>query len=259
MVKRPIKEYRHAVAILKKAGLIAPTIDARSVTPNRKLSRAIARYQPLLTGEAQAISPARLKKLNAQQIRQSEATIARPRGLPPRAIVSKRPNEKVVIDQQGRITRRQPNGVTRVSVAVPYKNLEQYLERLGDLSSEMDKEKGRNGWFSFRFFGNNSRKSFRKWSAMVDYFSRYESVIQAIDEEDSEDMMDVYAGLEIVQIPDTNLPAFQSERRETRAERRKQNNAKKQQRFRDSMDDSKQAKYKAAAKKRAAKSRKRKI
>jgi hypothetical protein len=253
---KDLKKYRHSVAVLKRAGLLAPTTDARSVKPTPQLTRTINRYKDVVSGQASVISPDRLK-LSPSEIKGSGGRIAKPKPpLKPKVIVSKLPSETIKT-REGKIVRRSPNGVERLSIPIAYKNLEDYLTKLADIAPELTADKGRQGWFSFRYFGNNSRP-YRTFSLLLESLMKYNTVESSIDDDDYEEQRDIYERLEFVTIPETGRPAWRTEQTNRVNERRARKKAERDRAYRARLDAESRARYKRQAVERSKKSKARK-
>lgn len=282
MAQSDLRKFRTSVAILKKQGLISDTLangrklDARSAYPSwkvkgKRLDTLIRKYDDVVSGKATAVkvSPAKAK---------AYAKTAGYERTGERVLVPHSRDESARANRMGEIVIRNKNGLERVQLPVEYHNLAQYLQGIKTDSKRIDRMKGRNEYWGFRFFGNNSSEIFRNIDMLVDFVSRYNDVLAA---KGRKKQQEVYRNLEIIKISDFNKWTFPSERKKesSKAYNRKQAkkwreslkskplkvqkaareaNAQKQRDYRARLKNNpKQAKaYKTAAKKRAAKSRK---
>jgi hypothetical protein len=188
-----LRKFRHDVARLKKLGLVSG-VDARSARPNKRLNRALDKYDPVLSGKASAVklSP---KEIKAYKSLGKPYEIAAPPGLPRRVIIPKEPDERVSV-RGGKVVISHPAGIRRTILPVRYHDLEQYLAE----SAKSRPPLGPNEHFAFRFFGHRSHKIFRSMSSLVSYLQHYESIFDAINDDDSEAMGELYQNLEILTI-----------------------------------------------------------
>jgi hypothetical protein len=196
--KIELKKFRHDISTLKKRGLISG-IDARSAKPTKNLRRTIAKYDDVLSGKATAV---KLSKKGLREYKElgKPFDIAKPKGLPQRVIVPHSAGERVTVSH-GKVHVTNPAGIHRTILPVKFQNLEQYLSDLS--KSQVKLAPGER--FAFRFFGNHSLRTFRSMDQLIDYINHYESVFDAIDEDNSEAMNDIYQNLEIVKVDQPKL------------------------------------------------------
>lgn len=188
-----LKKFRSDIAILKRKGLLSG-VDARSAVPDRRLTSALKKYDDVLAGTASAV------KLSKQGIDEYKAmgkpyVIAAPKGLPRRVIIKHEPGRRVTVSH-GKVSIENPAGVRRTIIPVKYHNLPQYFAGLRKNGTTLKDGE----YYAFRFFGNRSHKVFRSMDALVNSLEHYESVFDAIDENDSEQMAELYQNLEIIRI-----------------------------------------------------------
>lgn len=188
-----LRKFRSDIAALKKRGLISG-VDARTAKPNRRLNAVLDKYDAVISGKASAV------KLDKKGLAEYKALgkpyeIAAPRGLARRVIVPHEPGERVTVSH-GKVTIHGQPGVTRTVLPVKYHNLEQYLNELAKSKQTL----GKNEYFAFRFYGNRSHKIFRTMGALVNQLQHYESIFDAVEENNSEAMAELYQNLEIVKI-----------------------------------------------------------
>lgn len=192
--KIDLKKFRHDLATLKKRGLVAG-VDARSATPTKKLRALVNRYDDVLSGKATAV---KISNVGLKEYKEmgKPFRVVRPGGdLPPRVVVPHFAGERVVVTH-GRAKVINPAGIERTILPVKYHNLEQYLTGVGKQKIKLKPGER----LAFRFFDNQSIKTFKSPSALVDYLQHYESVFDAIEENDAEAMGEIYQNLEIIKI-----------------------------------------------------------
>jgi hypothetical protein len=261
-----LRKFRSDIAALKKKGLIAG-IDARSATPNRRLNKLLEKYDPVLSGKASAVKLSK-KGIDEYKALGKPYEIAAPKGLPRRVIVPHDPGERVTVSH-GKVSIQNPAGVKRTILPVKFENLPQYFNDL-----RKSKPKLKDGeYFAFRFFSNRSHKVFRSMDALVNYLEHYETVFDAIEENDAEGMSEIFQNLEIIRIdspgdwktrtpPKVTWKSSQHKQRKKKptpkwkAEQQRQQNADRQRAFRQRMNASEKEKYDKAGRKRAKRSAK---
>lgn len=191
--KIDLRKFRHDISTLKKRGLISG-VDARSVTPTANLKRLITRYDAVLSGKASAV------KLSPKGVKEYKELgkpfeVAKPKGLPQRVIIPHEAGERVTVTH-GKVRVANPAGVTRTILPVKFHNLESYLNKLRKQKVKLAPGEQ----LAFRYFDNRSIRTFRSMQSLIDYLSHYESVFDAIEENDTEAMQEIYQNLEIVKV-----------------------------------------------------------
>lgn len=191
--KIDIRKFRSDISTLKKKGLLSG-VDARSAVPDRRLTYALKKYDAVLSGKASAV------KLSKSGIDQYKALgkpydIASPKGLPRRVIVPHEPGERVTVSH-GKVSIANPAGVHRTVIPVKYHSLPQFFKDIKKKPPTLKEGE----YFAFRFFGNRSHKVFRSMDALVNSLEHYESIFDSIDENDAEQMAELYQNLEIIRI-----------------------------------------------------------
>ncbi len=279
MAKVDLKKFRHDVSTLKKRGLLSG-VDARSAVPSgksgAKLRRLISRYDDVLSGK---VSPVKLdrKGLAEYKAMGKPFEVVRPKGLPARVLIPHSAGERVTVTH-GKVKVSSP-GVSRTILPVKYTNLESYLQKLSEKKVVLkDGEQ-----LAFRFFDNRSWQTFDTMDDLIDYLGHYETVFDAIDENDSEAMQEIYQNLEIVRVDQPSVEAWKSlqgrgghrsrsksrsqfkyrERKralkagpEYKREEYRRQQAERQAAWRERLKGAKLAKYQAAGRRRAKKSKK---
>lgn len=89
--KLSIREYRSQVAILKRAGLISPRIDARSHKPTRYMKQQLERFKDVIKGDAVTV------KTPSKKIAKSYDDVYRSKF--DRVVVKKAPGDKIRYDK----------------------------------------------------------------------------------------------------------------------------------------------------------------
>lgn len=268
MAKNELKKFRHEIAVLKKKGLI-DNVDARSVTPTTKLKKLVDRFDDVLSGKA---TPVKLSKSETKNLKEAGYDVYKGRVLFPHSA-----GEKVGVSH-GHAKTRQPNGIERVTIPIPYHKLDSYLKDIAKNEKTIGDMKKKDEYFAFRFHGHKSIAIYRDIDLLIEDLERYHDIQNSIRTGNSKDMNEAYRNLEIYKVHRArnwdNAPNPTSHRKSSnkakykRAKKKlksapewkkrleRERNAEKQQRFRDSMSATEKQVYKKEAKKRAKRSRK---
>jgi hypothetical protein len=268
VAKPNIKKFRHEIAVLKRKGLVTG-VDARSVTPTKKLTNLIDRFDDVLSGKA---TPVKLSKTETKNLKDAGYDVYKGRVLFPHSA-----GEKVSVSH-GHAKTRNPKGVEHVTIPVPFHKLEDYIKQIKRNSGAIDSMKRRDEYFAFRFYGHQSQQLFRDIDLLIDYLQQPSSGSKdpiLNRNQSSRDMNEAYRNLEIVKVHrardweqrprrmQSKLPEKEIYKR-AKAKRAKSkrlttlynaNNAAKQQQYRDTLTTTEKQAYRKAAAKRAAKSR----
>lgn len=266
-----LRKFRSDIASLKRKGLISG-VDARSAVPSPKLNRALDKYDAVLSGKASAV---KLSKKGFQEYKDlgKPYETAAPKGLPRRVIIPHEPGERVTVSH-GKVRIANPAGVHRTIIPVKFHNLPQYFAGLRKQKPVLKDGE----YFAFRFYGNRSHKVFRSIDALVNSLEHYESIFDAIDENDSEQMAELYQNLEIIKVEDKGawtaprtdrakqtyrgMSRYQKRKRklergpEWKQEQEREANAKRQRDYRKRLKGASKEEYLKDGRKRAAKSAK---
>lgn len=186
-----IKKFRSAIARLKKAGLVDPSIDARSVKQTKKLRAAVNRYSDVVAGTAKSIKVARLDS-KIKDLKDHNYQIASPRGLPTRVIVPHFPDEKVVA-KRGIIEYQSAEGFRRLELP-RYDGKKSLKKYFADLVRKKFPDLPPHAKVGARFFNNRTR-TYSSVQDLINKISGYESVRKA---KSLKAKMDVIRNFEIV-------------------------------------------------------------
>lgn len=165
---RDVRSVRHDVAQLKKAGLVAKRVNARSYLPTKYMLRKIERNRDILSGEAVAV-PA------PKNVREKYAGIFEPRGST--LIVPKEHAEQKTRISRGLVEFRTPlkNG-EMVRLTLPFKatDMENVANKLL-ADPTLDGMKRPDELFGFRLYGHNMQSfGFPNVEELADYIlTRY--------------------------------------------------------------------------------------
>jgi len=171
-----IREFRSAVARLKKAGLVHPGIDARKVVPTRPLKSAIKRFQDVLKGNA-AVLPLKKLNLTEREAIKRNFQISKPIGLPAKLIVRHFPEEKVSAER-GNIKYSSPEGIRRLELP------KVRTDTLGHFFSDLKKSKvklpdTRKGEVFGARYGTGRTQTFTSLRELLNTLNTYDSIVRA--------------------------------------------------------------------------------
>lgn len=258
MARKPVdlKQFRHAVAILKKQGLIQ-NVDAKRAQPfwvrqGQRLSDTVKKYDDVVSGKLTAV---KLPEKKTSDYRKAGYQISKGRIMVPHAA-----GETVKITPKKEIEIKHPSGMSRVKKAIPYQNLEQWLRDAKNNPELLDAEKGDKEYFAYKFQGYNSYLPYPNAETMLDdLVNGSVSGLNMMDKarhSTHKQQNELYQDLEIITIPRRGLwkyPKFDARGKMDPAE--KASRAKKHQEWRRSLSGVRLAEYKRKARKRAKKSR----
>jgi hypothetical protein len=202
MPKTNIREFRHKVSVLKWKGLVPNTFDGRSVKPTPALKKSIRKFKDVLEGRAVAV------KLPFAEIKRQQRAggyiVAKPKGLPPRVLVTKLdPDEKIGVTH-GRIYHKQPSGISYVELSIPLnRDIESYLKELAKNKDLINRMKRNDQKWAFNFFGHHSIATFSNIEFLTAHILRYHSVREAIEEHNMRSQREMVRNLAIVKIEDS--------------------------------------------------------
>ncbi len=227
-----LKKFRHAVSVLKKAGLLPKTtdsgqkLDARWVRPTskvggRKLSTLVDKFDNVASGKATAI---KVPENRLRSYRKTGFETARGRVIVPHAATEK------VRMKKGEITVISSNGIERVQIPVEFQNLQQWLRDMEKNREEINRMKRDNEWFGIRFYGNMSAQYDADISFLLERLSQYEAVQNA---HSRYKQTDIYKHLEIVKMPHAAAVQHSKEYSYSRTKAKAEKNAR---RWRANMD-----------------------
>lgn len=281
-----LRDFRKRVAVLKKHGLLpvrsdsGSKLDARSVLPTwkvngRKLETIVNKFDDVATDKATPVkaSPAEIKKLRRVGLIDQS--------IKGKAIVPHAANEVVRI-KDGNIVKRNKFGMERVSLPVEFTDLKSKLRELRANAKEINATKRRNEYFGIRFYGGQRANFYSSIQALINDLERYEAFRVKTSRAKQQE---IYKHLEILRIDSAAARHVEKQVQERRHEASKESHAKSDRKYRKKIASSpikkarrnakiadrmkayraklktqpaKYKAYKAAAKKRAKKSRKKK-
>lgn len=176
-----LRSFRHAISVLKKQGLIpkradtSVKIDARSVIPSMKvkgkrLDTLVKKFDDIVSGKATALS---VPKKELPKFRRAGFQTARGKLIVPHAAT-----EKVRI-VGGQVTVKNPKGIERIQIPVPFQNLKQYLRDIKKNANTINALKGKREYFGIRFMGGQRANFYADIRDLIRDLERYESVVSA--------------------------------------------------------------------------------
>lgn len=268
--KSSIRAFRAAVAKLKRKGLIDPSVDARSAKPTRSLEKKVNELQHVLNGDAVAV---KLSRDETRKKKEQGYRIVKPKGQPARVIIPTYEGEKVNVSH-GRLTVRHKSGVNEIDIDVDVNNPESLRRWAAKNKRRIDSMKRNGEAFAFKLRGYNSWDTYGSIDRLVEHLLKYDIFQKTRDEGGwFEDGIEALQILKIEHKYDWShgtssarkrLPRpnkYQQQKRKLKKapkyirELHKEQAAERSKQFRSNMTEAQKAKYKAEAKKRAAKSR----
>lgn len=190
MAKENIRQFRKDIAALKRKGLITG-VDARSVQPTPHLRKLVSRFDDVLSGKA---TPVKLSKTETKNLKAAGYDVYKGRTIFPHSA-----GEKVGVSH-GHAKIRQPHGVSSVTIPVQYHNLDSYLKAIRKNEKTIDAMKKRDEYFAFRFYGHQSLAIYRNIDLLIDDLMHYEAVENARHSKSAKSMNEIYRNLEIVTV-----------------------------------------------------------
>lgn len=187
-----LKSFRRDISVLKKRGLIDKKIDARKVKPTAALNKKRAVYSDVLSGDA------RIYTVSRKQAKDLKDTGHKVIGN--KLILSSEPGTRADY-RKGKITVKPlgKTGFQRVELPIPYRNLRQWLEEAKNDPALENLKRPTDQW-AFQFFGHNSYSTFHDLNDAIDRLEHYETTGESLDEDDAEEMENVYRGISIYRV-----------------------------------------------------------
>jgi hypothetical protein len=231
-VASDIKDFRHAVSVLKKQGLLTgrtasgKKIDARSALPDwkikgKKLSTLVKKYDDVVSGKATAV---KVPPKTIKQFRKTGFETANKRVIVPH---SKGELAKL---QKGQIAIRSKSGIERVQIPVEYHNLQQYLRDLRKNKALINSMKKKRELFGIRFYGGQRAMFYENIEDLLDELDRYEDV-QKYAQSPSK-AAEIYRNLEILKMNEHGTDQVERQVQERKRKRSKEYNRRQAKRYR---------------------------
>lgn len=222
MARKPvdIKQFRRAVSILKKQGLIK-NVDARSATPEmvrqgRQLRETVKRYDDIVSGKAQAVT---LPPKKVSEYRKAGYSTTKAPDGSVKILVPKDATSTVKVTPKKEIEVKTKAGVKSVKKAVPYRSLDQWLSEMASKADELDKMKSSDAFWGYKIEGHNSWRLYREIGDLIKDL-RQGSISgtdwgKLVDTASAREQKETFQALEIIQVPREDLwPAHRSKKRE---------------------------------------------
>lgn len=202
-----LRKFRTAVARLKKAGLVQPSIDARSVRPTRPLTDAVERFRNVVRGNAKVLPLGKLNLTEREAIKRN-FQISKPRGLATKIIVPHFPEEKVSA-VGGNIKYSSPEGIRRLEL--PPVRTDTARNFFKDLKASKvklpDNIKGQ--VFAARFYSGRTQ-TYSSLRHLLSDLNVYDSVVAAHGRKQT---ADVLRNIEIFTIPANEKQIWNQQKR----------------------------------------------
>ncbi len=243
-----LREFRKGVSVLKKQGLIPARIgrkkiDARSVLPNfkvkgKRLDTLVRKYDDVVSGKATAIS---VPKKDLAKYRKTGFETAAGKVIVPHSATEK--VSKVGPD----ITITSKSGMQRVILPIEFHTLPQYfrdIERNADLINRM---KRNNEYWGIRFYGGQRAHFYADIRSLIADFQKYDAVDKKMS---MSKQQEIYKHLEIMRISTSGAKRLEAELGQgikTRSLKYQREQAKKFRKKLKRKPQAKQNEYRAAA------------
>jgi hypothetical protein len=194
-----IREFRHAVSVLKKQGLITGStqsgqkIDARSALPGwkikgKRLDTLVKKYDDVVSGKATAV---KVPPKQLQQFRKTGFETANNRVLVPHT------KTETARFRAGQVAITNKTGIERIQIPVEFHNLKQYLTDIKKNAKVINRMKRNNEYFGIRFYGGQRAHFYSDISSLMADLENYESITQA---KGKAKQLEIYQNLEIIKL-----------------------------------------------------------
>lgn len=200
---KTLREFRHSIAVLKRKGLISPSIDARSVKPSKSFEKTISKYGRVLSGEAVAVklSPAETRKKKEQGYR-----IAAPKGLPRRTIVPVAKGDRVTVSH-GRLSTRLHTGLNTIDIEPDVNDVNELQEWIEDNKRRLNAMKKKGQFFGFKLKGYSSISIYTNIQSLFDELLSYD-IFTNYAEQGPDELRNAIESVQIVSIANKSDWAF---------------------------------------------------
>lgn len=271
-----LRKFRSAVSTLKKKGLVKKSINARTAQPfqlseGKSLRELVKKFDDVVS---EKIEPVKLPKKKVSEYRRAGYETYKDR-----VLVPKLANDKVTVTKDGeiKITDKRTK-IQRIKMAVPYRNLKQWLQDMRTNHLRIDSMKRRNEFFAYKIGEHTSWNIYRTIEFLLDEIENGSPSGLNLSEKfrttTHKQQNEFFEAFEIVRVPRAEAWPQPKERfrgggrraktgkrrkptAEQKAEQRRKN-AERQKKFRQTLTKKEKDAYKKKAKKRAKKSRKKK-
>jgi len=154
-----VREYRKEISTLKKQGIVAKYINAKTHQPTRYMVSKLKRFKDVATGHAMAVPASKLtKERAAKYVKKGTARKVGRFLVLPKTAAKQRAD---VIKGHLATYTELGFGEERI-IFLPFeaKNLNDVVAQLEDHESEINQLKERNEQFGFQLFGHNAKRGF---------------------------------------------------------------------------------------------------
>jgi hypothetical protein len=243
--REALKQFRHSVKELKKAGILSKKYDARSVKPTKYLKSVLKKFQGVLAGTEKAV------KLPSRKKQQEYKDVGYKTRGAKTVIVPVDKNQTIRVNKKGDIVRKRSlknaDGdvgmyLEEVFLPIKYKNLRQWLRDAKD--EDLDKLLKKNERWAFNFEGKNSLNTFPSIDMMIEYLEQYQLIQAAINEYSHEEMDEVYKHISILKTNRKVIPRSPRDPHKYKPARRRAQYERKLMRI-DEMSDAQYDQYRS--------------
>lgn len=194
--KAGLKQFRHDIAILKRAGIVSKKTDARKVQVSRHFNKLRKDFASVLKGEAKAV---KVNKAAAAKYKAMGFAVQGHRV----AMVKQAEGSRFFFSPKtGEIRERFPTArgiATKVVFPIPFEGMQAYLDELA--TGEVDTLKTRHEYWAFELYGNRSFDAFPNAKAAALTLSKYVSINAAIALHSAEQELDIFNNLAWIKLP----------------------------------------------------------
>lgn len=167
------KEFRHAVSVLKKKGLLPKSVDARKALPTRDLRKTLKEFDAVLKHEARVFTiPTKLLK----EYKKIDYTGRRNKIVVPKTEYVAKTKTGFVVREKKQIA---ANATAKIDILpVRPDDVEAWLQSVE--STHPKKFTRGNQRYAFRFYGHNSRSTFSGIEQLTAWLRGYDAVQRAL-------------------------------------------------------------------------------
>lgn len=269
-----LRKFRTAVSTLKKKGLVKKSIDARNAQPyqlseGKSLRELVKKFDDVIS---EKVEPVKLPKKKVADYKRAGYETYKDR-----VLVPKLANDKVTVtkDDEIKVTDKRTK-IQHIKLAVPYRNLRQWLQDMQKDSLRINAMKRRNEFFGYKIGHNHSWNLYRTIEFLIDEIENGSpsglNLSEKIRTTTHKQQNEFFEAFEIVRVPRAESwpqpknrfrgggrRAKTGKRRKLTEEQKAENrrkNAERQAKYRATLSKREKDDYKKKAKKRAKKSRK---
>lgn len=164
-----LKDFRHAVSLAKKKGLVSKRVDARKQKPTRYMRAKMASLADVFGGTSVGVKVA--PKM-AREYRQAGFKVFNNR-----VVVAKSPGEIASVKRERPLMRRKLGpGIYEERLVLPITptSIEEIMSDVEGNQAKYDALKDPSEVFAFKLFGRNSLSTFEDFGLLIEYLSHYQ-------------------------------------------------------------------------------------